>query len=169
MKHGFWFLVVGFPLWWGCRDRTAEAPAPTSPQVALDRLDTRAKVALLPMMAHHQKRNMRDHLAAVQDIVAALATEDFAAAETAAQKIGLTAEMGQTCNDLGSAAPGFGEQGVAFHRTADGIAGAARAHDRNRALSELAATLASCNGCHAVWKQEVVDEATWSQLAKPVP
>jgi DNA-binding MarR family transcriptional regulator len=40
---------------------------------ALDRMDTRAPVPLLPMMANHQKQNMRDHLVAVQEIVAALA------------------------------------------------------------------------------------------------
>jgi hypothetical protein len=40
-------------------------------------MDQRAALPLLPMMANHQKQNMRDHLLAVQQIVAALASDDF--------------------------------------------------------------------------------------------
>ena len=52
---------------------TSSAPAATA---ALDDMDKRAPVPLLPMMANHQKQNMRDHLLAVQEIVVALAIED---------------------------------------------------------------------------------------------
>ncbi len=59
----------------------AQAGTPESPGVVLDELDARAPIPLLPMMANHQKENMRDHLVAVQEIVAALASNDFAAIE----------------------------------------------------------------------------------------
>jgi hypothetical protein len=63
------------------------------------------------------------------------------------------------------AAPGFAEQALAFHRSADGIVAAARARDAPRVLSELGATLATCTSRHETWKQLVVDEATWQRLA----
>jgi hypothetical protein len=66
---------------------------------------------------------------------------------------------------MGAAAPGFTEQALEFHRTADRIAAAARAGDRTRVLAALAATVQTCTACHATWKQQVVDEATWQRLA----
>jgi hypothetical protein len=134
------------------------------PPPVVDDLDSRAPVPLLPMMAAHQKQNMRDHLLAVQEIVAALATEDFAAVERAAGRIAYSERMGQMCTHMGAGAPGFTEQALAFHHTADGIVVAAREGDRARVLTALGATLGTCTSCHAAWKQQVVDEATWQRL-----
>ena len=141
----------------------APAAPPSAPE-ALDRLDTRRAVPLLPMMANHQKQNMRDHLVAVQEIVAALATDDFAGVEKAAGRIGFSEKMGQMCTHMGAGAPGFTEQALAFHQAADRISAAAREHDRSRVLTELSATVQTCTACHASWKQQVVDEPTWSRL-----
>jgi hypothetical protein len=131
---------------------------------ALDRLDSRAAVPLLPMMAQHQKQNMRDHLVVVQEIAAGLAVADFGAIERAAARIGFSESMGQTCTHMGAGAPGFAEQAIEFHQTADRITVAARARDGGRVLAEFAATLKTCTSCHAVWKQQVVDEPTWQRL-----
>jgi len=133
------------------------APSAASAADALDRMDTRAPVPLLPMMANHQKQNMRDHLVAVQEIVAAIATDDFAE------------QMGQTCTHMGAGAPGFTEQALNFHHTADRISAAARDRDRARVLTELGATLQTCTSCHAAWKQQVVDEPTWTRLTSSAP
>lgn len=143
-------------------------PAATATEL-LDGMDTRAAVPLLPMMANHQKANMRDHLAAVQEIVAALAIDDLAAVERAAARLGYSEPMGQQCNHMGAGAPGFADQAVAFHRLADGIAVAARAGDRTRVLGELGTTLQSCTSCHATWKQQIVDEPTWRRLTASAP
>ena len=145
------------------------APSAASAADALDRMDTRAPVPLLPMMANHQKQNMRDHLVAVQEIVAALATDDFAAVERAAGRIGFSEQMGQTCTHMGAGAPGFTEQALNFHHTADRISAAARDRDRARVLTELGATLQTCTSCHAAWKQQVVDEPTWTRLTSSAP
>ena len=51
---------------------TAATPGPPSAAALLDSMDTRVPVPLLPMMANHQKQNMRDHLHAVQEIVGAV-------------------------------------------------------------------------------------------------
>jgi predicted small lipoprotein YifL len=145
------------------------APVATSAAQTLDQMDGRKPVPLLPMMANHQKQNMRDHLAAVQEIIAALATDDFKAVGKAAGRIGFSEQMGAMCTHMGAGAPGFTEQAINFHRTADGISDAARASDRKRVLAELGATLKTCTACHAAWKQQIVDEATWHSLTSSAP
>jgi hypothetical protein len=115
------------------------------------------------MMANHQKQNMRDHLAAVQEVVAGLATNDFPGIEKAAGRMGFSEQMGAMCTHMGAGAPGFTEQAIAFHKTADSIADAARRRDRDGVTRALATTLTTCTGCHATWKQQVVDEETWTR------
>ena len=124
----------------------------------LDRLDRRTPVPLLPMMAQHQKQNMRDHLVAVQEIVAAAAANDFTAIERAARRLGSSESMQQMCSHMGAGAPGFAEQALAFHQTADRIGAAAREQAQGRVLSELSTTLQACTACHATWKQKIVGE-----------
>jgi cytochrome c556 len=143
---------------------TAAAEAPAAAHAGLDQMDSRTPLPLLPMMAQHQKENMRDHLVAIQEIVAALANDDFDGVSRASARIGFSEQMGQMCTHMGAAAEGFTEQALLFHRTADRITAAARDHDRGRVLNELAATLQTCTSCHATWKQQVVDEATWQNL-----
>jgi hypothetical protein len=131
---------------------------------ALDAMDTRVPVPLLPMMADHQKRNMRDHLLAVQEIIVALAADDFAAIERSAGRIGFSEQMGQMCARMGAGAAGFTDKAREFHRTANTIAEAARARNSTRVLGALGATLQTCTGCHAAFRQQIVDEATWDRV-----
>ena len=148
---------------------TAAAIASVNAAASLNRIDTRTPVPLLPMMANHQKQNMRDHLVAVQQIVAALASGDLVGVERAAERIGLSEPMGQMCNHMGAGAPGFTEQALDFHRRADRIALAARQKDQQQVLTELGTTLQACTECHATWKQQVVDEETWQRLTASMP
>jgi hypothetical protein len=134
-----------------------DAPAP----LAEAAVDPRRPLPLLATMANHQKESMREHLAAVRKIVAALSRDDYASAESAAALLGSSSQMNQMCNHLGAAAPEFTTQALAFHQTADRIIDAARASDKQRVLGELSATLETCVACHAGWRQEIVDESTW--------
>ena len=167
-----------------CASEPAPAPPPASapaPQLAtpassgssasekLDQLDRRTPLPLLPVMANHQKQSMREHLEAVQGIVAAVSTSDFEAAERAAARIGLSEQMGQMCTHMGAAAPGFTERALEFHQTADRITAAARARDGAALLTAFSATLQTCTSCHAAWKQQVVDEPTWQRLTALAP
>jgi hypothetical protein len=139
-------------------------------QQALDRLDTRVAVPLIPVMANHQKQNMRDHLVAVQEIILAAVTDDFAGVERAAGRMGFSEQMGQMCAHMGAGAPGFTEQALRFHHTADTIVTAARERDRAAVMRALGSTLQTCTGCHAAFRQSIVDEATWNRLtAMTVP
>jgi hypothetical protein len=144
------------------RAREVAAPSPTA---VLDALDTRVPVPLLPVMANHQKQNMRDHLAAVQEIIGAVGAKNFDTIARAAASIGYSPQMGQMCNHMGAGAPGFTDQALRFHHTADKIAEAARGRDMAGVLNALSATLATCTGCHSTFKQRIVDETTWASLA----
>lgn len=147
-----------------------EPPSTTcAAQAALDTMDTRVAVPLLATMANHQKQNMRDHLLAVQEIVVAAGRDDFAGIERAARRIGFSPQMGQMCTHMGAGAPGFTEQALAFHHTADAISASARQHDRAAVMSALGATLQACTGCHETFRQRVVDQATWTRLTSTAP
>jgi len=163
----------------GCRtstepstDASAATPARSadpSPQAktadaVLASMDTRTPVPLLPMMANHQKQNMRDHLVAVQEITAGVAANDFAAIEQGAKRIGFSEQMGAMCKHMGSGAAGFTDRALAFHHTADGIGEAAKRKDMKAVLAKLNETLTACTSCHATYKQQVVDAATWTSL-----
>lgn len=153
MRATLLFLVVT-----GCR--SPEPPVRTGP----NQLDTRQAVPLLPHMANHQLVSMRDHLVAVQEIVAGLASSDFVRVERAGARLGMSEQMGQMCNHMGMGAAGFAEQAIAFHQTADAIAPAARKRDAAEVHRALDATLQTCTACHAQWKQQVVDEETWARV-----
>jgi len=126
--------------------------------------DTRKPLPLPAMMAEHQKENMREHLAAVQAIIAALGRNDMDGVAKASARIGYSEAMGQMCEHMGAAAPGFTTMALNFHHTADTIGEAARRGDRAGVLTALDRTLQTCVGCHATYRQEVVDEATWKRL-----
>lgn len=89
-------------------------------------IDVRIPVPLLPKMALHQKQNMREHLESVQGVIDGLTRKDFRAIEASASKMGFTEEMGRMCERMGAGAPGFTEQALSFHKSADLIAAAAR-------------------------------------------
>jgi len=166
----------------GCREQAAPvapaAVAVSAPPVesavesaveAAAKMDSRTPVPLLPMMAQHQKQQMRDHLVAIQEMVTALANNDFAGVEQATGKIGYSDSMAQMCDHMGAGAPGFTPVAIAFHHTADTIGAAAKKRDRAAVLAALQATLGACVGCHATYKQQVVDQATWTRLTAMAP
>jgi hypothetical protein len=131
--------------------------------------DARKPLPLTAPMAEHQKQNMRDHLAAIQAIVAGLARDDMEAVATSAERIGHSDAMARMCSHMGAAAPGFTPMALDFHRTADDITAAARSGDRAAALSALDRTLQTCVACHAAYRQEIVDQETWARLTATPP
>jgi len=143
----------------GCRDSSSSA-APAKQQPQPPALDTRTPLPVTAMMANHQKQEMRDHLRVVQEISAALTTDDFEAIATSAARIGWSDQQAMMCKHMGAGAPGFAEVGEHFHRTADTIAEAARRHDRAGVTAAVGATLQTCVGCHDTYRQEIVDEPT---------
>lgn len=141
----------------------ASQPVAGGPYAALAAMDPRKPVPLQPMMAWHQKQNMMQHLVAVQQITDALARKDWAAIVEAAKLIESSPQMQMMCEHMGAGAPGFTEMALEFHRRADAIAPAARKQDADGVLKALGGTLQACTNCHAAWRQDVVDAATWQQ------
>ena len=136
------------------------APAPTA-----SGLDSRTPLPLTAMMANHQKQEMRDHLRVVQEITAALTKDDFDAVAKSASRIGWSDQQAMMCKHMGAGAPGFAEVGEHFHKTADTIVDAAKRRDRAGVTAALDATLRTCVGCHDTYRQEIVDDASFSKAA----
>lgn len=134
----------------------AHTPVAGDPQAELVRLDKRAPLPLLPLMANHQKENMRDHLLAIQEALLALGREDFDAVSTAAARMGYSEQVAGMCSHMGSGAPGFAERAIEFHRRADSVVAAARERNTSRTLNALGTMMQSCTGCHAAFRQDVV-------------
>jgi cytochrome c556 len=126
----------------------------------------RKPLPVSPSMAAHLKEDMRDHLAAVEDILAALMREDFAGVAKAGARLGYSEAVARNCRHMGEAAPGFGDAAINFHRTADAIGEAARQGDHAAVLEALGRTLKACVDCHASYRQEVVDLTTWQRLTR---
>jgi len=137
------------------RSATAIAEQP-NPSNALDEQDRRRPVPLLPLMAQHQKQNMREHLEAVEEVVAAAGVGDFVKVAAAARRMGYSEAMGRMCEHMGAFAPGFTEQALAFHHSADEIAAAATKQDSAAVLVALSQTLRACTSCHRNYKQRLV-------------
>jgi hypothetical protein len=137
----------------------AQAPVASSgtSRATLDALDHRRPVPLQPMMAWHQKQSMMEHLVVIQRITEGLAHEDWNEIARASVLIETSPEMQQMCQHMGAGADGFTELALDFHRRADAIGLAARAHDRQAVLRATSNTLQACTACHATYRQEIVD------------
>lgn len=141
----------------------AVSPDGCAPIIELARMDQRMPVPLQPMMAWHQKQNMMEHLVAIQRITDALAREDWDSVAAGSALIESSPKMERMCNHMGAGADGFTELALRFHRLADKIGVAAKAKDGPAVLRATADTLQACTTCHATYKHDVVDAATWQE------
>lgn len=120
--------------------------------------DSREAVAIPPEMAIHMMANMRDHLAALQEIQAALAKgETDRAAKIAEQRIGMSSLQSHGAHEVGKFMPqGMRDAGTGMHRAASRFAVVAQeagvTGDLKPALAALADVTARCVGCHAGYR-----------------
>ena len=116
--------------------------------------DGRELVAIPEPMRSHMLANMRDHLAALEEIQSAMATGDVnAAAKIAEQRIGMSSLGSHGASHIAGFMPkGMQEAGTAMHRTASqfarividsGVTG-----DIKPALSALSDVTKTCVACH---------------------
>ncbi len=134
---------------------TSRAATP-NPWAELSRLDERKPVPQPPPMADHMRRDMRDHLAVVQQVVAGLASDDFDKAAKAAGRLARRPGQAEQCEHMGAGAAGFTERALGLHDAGDALLSALNKGDKSAALSALSTTLQSCTSCHAQYRQELV-------------
>lgn len=120
--------------------------------------DTRELVRMPAPMQEHMLANMRDHLAAMAEIQAALAAGKFdRAADIAENRIGMSSLQAHGASHMAPLMPrGMQEIGTAMHRTASRFARTAQEaqvkDDVPRALNALADLTQQCVACHASYR-----------------
>lgn len=112
--------------------------------------DNRKVLNVSPMMKEHQKKNMREHLRAVEEIAALIGKSDFEAASTIArEKLGLNEEMKKMCGMFGE---DFLQMGIAFHDSADRLSEVLKTKDINKSVATLGEMLGHCVNCHDTFR-----------------
>ena len=116
--------------------------------------DTRELVPMPDMMKHHMLANMRDHLAAVNEILAYLASGELdQASDVAEQRLGMTSLESHGASHMAKVMPkGMREIGTSMHRAASQFALRAEEGDLKAALEALPRVTAACVACHAGYK-----------------
>jgi len=120
--------------------------------------DTRQAIEMPAPMREHMLANMRDHLAALGEIQAALAKGKFEqAANIAENRIGMSSLQGHGAAHMAPYMPkGMQDTGTAMHRAASRFARttqeAAVTNDLPRTLGALADLTQQCVACHASYR-----------------
>ncbi|MCR4346749.1 MAG: hypothetical protein NUV55_06060 [Sulfuricaulis sp.] len=126
--------------------------------VALAVPDTRASVELPPPMRAHMLSNMRDHLAALHEIQAALARDEAGrAAQIAERRIGMSSLESHGAGHMAPYMPKpMQDIGTAMHRAASRFARVAEEagvrRDLHPALQALSDVTQQCVACHAGYR-----------------
>jgi len=116
--------------------------------------DPRISLNLPAPMRLNQLMMMREHLQAVDEIVADIAEGKFdAASEISHKKLGLTPEMRKMCDMLGRKNSDFRTIGLAFHNSADALGDTLKTGNIQRSLAALHRTMNYCIQCHATFQQ----------------
>jgi hypothetical protein len=121
---------------------------------ALVHADNRELVEMPPMMQNHMLANMRDHLAAIDEILAALNAEDFdTAARVAEFRLGMSSLDNHGASHMAQVMPPpMREMGTSMHRAASQFARTAEEGDPPTAFRSLRAVTESCVTCHAAYR-----------------
>src|SRR3989304_2378899 len=100
---------------------------------------------------HMHKKMMRQHMDTLSEITSALAKNDLnKAAEIAKDKLGWNEEEEKRCSivEKMTGEPDFTKMGKAVHLKADELADAAKAGNRDMAISAMSELIKNCNACH---------------------
>ena len=120
--------------------------------------DHRVPVTFPAEVREHTFANMRDHLLALHEIQAALATDKYDQASTVAeQRLGMTSLTAHGAHEVAQYMPkGMQQAGSAMHRSASRLSTAALdaavTKDVRPALAALAEVTANCVACHAAYR-----------------
>lgn len=113
--------------------------------------DNRTELKIPAPMKVMQKGMMRQHMDTVAEITTALAVNDLnKAAEVAKSKLGWNPDEEKHCSmvEKMTGEADFTSFGKSVHMKADELADAAKAGNRDKALTALAELITNCNACH---------------------
>ena len=116
--------------------------------------DTRQYVKFPPKLQLKQLSNMRDHMAALNEILEYMAFDELdKAADVAQKRLGLSARHSHNTNDLAKYMPkGMKQAGYNMHSAASHFAKVAKKEDLESAYEALIPVTQSCVACHAGYR-----------------
>jgi hypothetical protein len=128
-------------------DHPAAPAAPTA-------TDSRTPLHLDPAAREVLKATMREHLQAIQTVVAALARDDYERASTLAhEELGFPKHHQVMRRERGTEFPArYRELAMAHHREAEDLARAIADRDPKPILERLERTLRACVACHRAYR-----------------
>jgi hypothetical protein len=138
-----WLALVAVP-----------AGAGDAPPVSPDSGDARVSLHLDPAVAAVLKETMREHLEALQGVVAALARNDReGAASITRRELGYAKHHEVMRREGGAAYPAkYRELAMAHHRAAEALADAIDAGDTALTLRRLDGAMRACVACHRAFR-----------------
>ena len=124
------------------------------PVNALASNDSRIAVTLPQMMQQHMLANMRDHLAAINEILIYLGEDELEkAAETAEYRLGMSSLESHGASHMAQFMPeGMRQAGTAMHKAASRFALKAQEGEVLSAYKALSDITSACVACHAGYK-----------------
>ena len=116
--------------------------------------DERIQVDLPQMMKNHMLTNMRDHLAAINEILAALGEQRLQdAADIAESRLGMSSLQSHGASHMARFMPeGMRKAGTGMHRAASRFALKAEEGDLLKAYQALSDVTAACVACHSGYR-----------------
>jgi len=116
--------------------------------------DERQMVEMPAMMQEHMLSNMRDHVAALHDILTAFSRDELDQAATIAeQRLGMSSLDNHGASHMANFMPeGMAAAGTRMHRAASQLARTAEEGDRIAAYDQLNQITAACVACHAGYR-----------------
>ncbi len=116
--------------------------------------DARQLVQLPEMMQQHMMANMRDHLAAIHEILTLMANDEMdQVAAVAEKRLGMSSLASHGAHHMGQFMPaGMRQAGTNMHRAASRFAMRAEEGDPVPAYRALTEVTAACVTCHAGYR-----------------
>ena len=116
--------------------------------------DSRLLVELPQMMQEHMMSNMRDHLAAINEILVYLGSEELdKAAETAEYRLGMSSLESHGASHMAKFMPkGMRQAGTTMHKAASRFALIAQEGDVLPAYKALSDITSACVACHSAYR-----------------
>ena len=116
--------------------------------------DARQLVQMPKMMQEHMMSNMRDHLAAINEILLSMGSGDlYMAAKVAEQRLGMMSLESHGASQMAKFMPeGMRQMGTSMHRAASRFAMKVQEGELLPAYKSLSEVTSACVACHTAYR-----------------